>query len=161
MEAAVCRDDLHRLLAEEIRYLDELALLLQREHEYLTENDVASLERAAADRQRCVAQLVRLDTERRSLCRQAGKSEDLQGLEALLAWCDPQRTLASGWSKCLQAAETCRNLNDRNGTLVGARLKHVQDRLGVLIEGRRQAFTYGPRGAYAPGEPGRVVATEA
>jgi flagellar biosynthesis/type III secretory pathway chaperone len=52
-------------------------------------------------------------------------------------------------------------LNDRNGALVGARLKHVQARLGTLIESRREAVTYGPRGAYAQVPAGRVVTIQA
>lgn len=148
-------------MAEELGSLSELAVLLDREHEHLLANDVTALDGATRERQRCVARIIRVDEDRRSLCRETGRSDDLQGLEQVLRWCDPQGTLAAGWAQCSAAAANCRKLNDRNGALVGARLQHVQARLGVLINGRREAVTYGPRGAYALTGAGRVVATEA
>jgi flagella synthesis protein FlgN len=161
MDPGLCREHLGRLIGEERTALTELAALLDREHGFLSSNDVASLEAATRERQRCVSRIFRVDDERRSLCRSLNYSVDLQGLEQLLRWCDPQGTLASGWAQCSAAAANCRKLNDRNGALVGARLKNVQARLGALIEGRREAVTYGPRGAYAQASAGRVVATEA
>jgi flagella synthesis protein FlgN len=161
MEPAPCREQLGKLIADEDRALNELAVLLDREHEYLEANDVVALEGAARERQRCVARIFRVDEERRTLCRDLGYAVDLKGLEDLLRWCDPQGTLAAGWARCSASAANARRLNDRNGALVGARLKHVQARLGALIDSRREPVTYGPRGAYAQASSGRVVATEA
>jgi flagella synthesis protein FlgN len=161
MDAAACRVQLARIIAEETRLLNELAPLLEREHGFLQADDAASLESTARERQKCVAGIYRCDEERRDLCHSAGRPEDLKGLEDLMRWCDPQGTLAPGWAQCSAAAASCRGLNDRNGALVGARLKHVQDRLGVLIEGRRDAMTYGRRGTDAPPASGRLVVTEA
>jgi flagellar biosynthesis/type III secretory pathway chaperone len=90
-----------------------------------------------------------------------GQPLDLKGLEALIRWCDPQGTLAGGWAKCSAAATKCRQLNDRNGALVAARLTHVQARLGTLIESRRETVTYGPKGGYSQPSSGGVVTTEA
>jgi flagella synthesis protein FlgN len=161
VEASACRDKLGTLMAQEVRSLSELATLLEQEHECLLANDVVALEGAAQERQRCVARIARADEERRALCRELGRTEDPRGLEDLLRWCDPHGTLASGWAQCSAAAADCRRLNDRNGALVGARLKHVQERLGVLIQSRREAVTYGARGAYAAAGTGRVLATKA
>jgi flagellar biosynthesis protein FlgN len=161
MDPAQCREKLGRLISEENRSLSELSTLLDKEHGYLEANDVVSLEGASRERQRCVARIVRVDEERRALCSATGHSLDLQGLEALIRWCDPKGTLAAGWADCSATAARCRQLNDRNGALVAARLQHVQARLGTLIEGRREPVTYGPRGAYGPSPAGRVVATEA
>jgi len=90
-----------------------------------------------------------------------GHPLDLKGLEDLVRWCDPKGTLTDGWAKSTAAADKARRLNDRNGALVAARLSHVQARLGTLIESRREAVTYGPRGAYSQPTSGRVLATEA
>jgi flagellar biosynthesis/type III secretory pathway chaperone len=90
-----------------------------------------------------------------------GHPLDLKGLEALIRWCDPNGTLTGGWAECSAAAGKCRQLNDRNGALVAARLTHVQARLGTLIETHRETVTYGPRGGYSQPSSGRVVATEA
>jgi flagellar biosynthesis/type III secretory pathway chaperone len=161
MEQSECRERLARLIHDESKALNELAVLLDREHSYLEANDVASLEGAARERQRCVGRIFRVDEERRALCRDTGRSPDLKGLEELIRWCDPKGTLAGGWAECSAAAGRCRGLNDRNGALVAARLTHVQARLGTLIQSRREAVTYGPKGRYSQASSGRVVATEA
>jgi flagellar biosynthesis protein FlgN len=161
MDQAQCRERLGRLISDESRALHELSELLDREHGFLQANDVISLEGAARARQSCVARMFRVDEERRALCTEMGYSLDLKGLETLILWCDPRGTLAAGWAECSAAAAHCRQLNDRNGALVAARLQHVQARLGTLIDGRREAVTYGPRGAYGPSSSGRVVTTEA
>jgi flagella synthesis protein FlgN len=161
MDKAQCREKLGRLLGDESRGLKELSVLLEREHGYLQTSDVVSLEGASRERQRCVARIFRVDEERRALCSELGYPVDLKGLEDLIRWCDPKGTLVAGWADCSTAAAKCRQLNDRNGALVAARLLHVQARLGTLIQGRREAVTYGPRGAYSASASGRVVATEA
>jgi len=161
MDQAKCREQLGRLISDECTALNELSTLLDSEHSFLEANDVVSLEGATRERQRCVARIFRVDEERRALCLDLGRPVDLEGLENLIRWCDPKGTLTGRWAECSEAAARCRKLNDRNGALVAARLKHVQARLGTLIESRREAVTYGPRGAYGQASSGRVVVTEA
>jgi flagellar biosynthesis protein FlgN len=161
LDAAECRLKLGSLIAEEGQALQQLSALLDHEHRHLLDNDVAALEGAARERQRCVARIVRIDEARRALCLQQGQAADPKGLEQLLHWCDPKRTLAPGLAQCSEAAARCRQANDRNGALVNARLKHVQARLGTLLEGRREAVTYGPRGAYSQATSGSVLTTQA
>ncbi len=161
METDKCRRELGDLIDAESASLVELAGLLEHEHGYLESNDVVSLEGASRERQRCVARIFRIDEQRRALCRDQGYTLDLAGLEAMMRWCDPERTLTARWAKCAAAAARCRELNDRNGALVTARLQHVQARLGVLIDSRRELVTYGPRGAYGQSAAGRVLTTEA
>jgi flagella synthesis protein FlgN len=161
MDRAKCREKLGHLITDENLALNELSTLLDREHGFLEANDVVALEAATRERQRCVARIFRVDEERRNLCRESGRPLDLKGLEDLIRWCDPDGTLAGRWGECSDAAAKCRKLNDRNGALVAARLKHVQARLGTLIDSRREAVTYGPRGAYSQASSGRVVTTEA
>jgi len=161
MDQTQCREKLGNLMKDESLALNELSTLLDREHGFLEANDVVALDGAARDRQRCVARITRADDERRSLCREMGRPLDLQGLEDLIRWCDPQGTLAGYWAECAASAARCRSLNDRNGALVAARLQHVQARLGTLIASRRDASTYGPKGGYSQPSTGRVLATEA
>jgi flagellar biosynthesis protein FlgN len=161
LNQAQCREKLGRLIIDESRGLQELATLLDRERGYLEKNDVVSLEAAASQRQECTTRIFRVDEERRALCVAMGYSLDLKGLEEFIRWCDPRGTLATGWAECSAAAAYCRQLNDRNGALVAARLQHVQARLGTLIADRREAVTYGPRGGYGPSSSGRVLTTEA
>jgi flagellar biosynthesis/type III secretory pathway chaperone len=146
MDAATCRTQMARLIHEETTALGELATLLEREYTHLQASDAESLTVAMRERHQCVARILKVDDERRALCRALGRPHDLKGLEALLKWCDPQGTLAGAWAACTAAATRCRGMNDRNGALAGARLQNVQARLGVLIDGRRETVTYGPRG---------------
>lgn len=161
MEQAECREQLAKIMANETRLLSELAQLLDREHACLEGEDATALEKTAQERQKCVGAIYRCDEERRALCRGTNRPENLQGLQDLMRWCDPKGTLAPGWAQCSAAAANCRKLNDRNGALVNARLKHVQGRLGVLIEGRRDSVTYGRRGNDVPPTGSRLVATKA
>ena len=161
MDAAGCRDRLGAILAETLAALEELATTLEREHQHLASNDVEALTGAMRERQRTIARVVRADEGRERLCREAGHSPDPHGLQRLFAWCDPRGTLARKWMQCASLAAKCRASNDRNATLVSARLRHVQARLGALVNGRRQSVTYGPRGGFAVVASGHMVATEA
>lgn len=156
MDQQTCRAQLRGLIEEETAALGALAVLLEREFTHMQGNEVEALGEAMRERHKCVARILKVDDERRELCRSLGRPHDLKGLEALIAWCDPQRTLVAAWAGCTAAALKCRGLNDRNGAMAGARLQNVQARLGVLIDGRRETVTYGPRGtcSVATGHPG-------
>jgi flagellar biosynthesis/type III secretory pathway chaperone len=146
MDPQTCRTQMARLIEEETTALGELAVLLEREYGHLQANEAESLTEAMRERHKCVARILKVDDERRAICRTLGRPHDLKGLEALLKWCDPQGSLAAAWASCTAAAIKCRGLNDRNGAMAGARLQNVQARLGALIDGRRETVTYGPRG---------------
>lgn len=161
MDQNSCRDTFARLIGEETDALGELATLLDREYEHLTANAIEELKAAMKQRQSCVTRILRVDEERKALCRKYGKTNDLAGLEQLMLWCDPELTLAEGWRKCTEAATHAQKLNDRNGTVVGVRLTHVRDRLGTLLDGRRSMNTYGRRGFHAATvDSGRLLAAK-
>jgi flagellar biosynthesis/type III secretory pathway chaperone len=161
MEPTLCRQQFGKILAEEASALAELTLFLEREHEHLAASDVTALEGTIRERQRTVARVVRADDERSALCRRLGHGADARGVDRLIVWCDVGGALAAEWARCKAVAAKCRALNDRNGALVSARLRHVQTRLAALIKGRGETVAYGPRGAYAFGTVGRVVKIEA
>lgn len=161
MDPAGCRETLASLISQESAALDELATLLDREHACLVANDVVALEQAMAERQHCVGTIVRVEEERRAMCRMMGYSNDLPGLEKLLAWCDPSGSLKPLWAECAKRGGRCRDLNDRNGALVNARLKRVEAVLGALTGKPSEGNTYGRAGAYAPPRAGRVLTTQA
>jgi flagella synthesis protein FlgN len=148
-EADVCREHLATLLTEEIDALRELEDLLRSEHEVLGAQNVAAIERTALVRQEKMGHLARTEEQRRSLCTLHGHSADWLGLESLMQWCDPQGTLLSRLRECAQRATRCRDLNNRNGTLVAARLKQVEGMLSALTGGANQPVTYGPNGSAA------------
>lgn len=160
MDSSACRELLERLLAEEVSALTRLEALLDKEHEFLVANDIEALERAGDDRQVCVGILVRVEDERRSLCRMMNVPADPAGLEKLINWCDSSRTLKTRWATCADRAMRCRNLNDRNGALVTLRLKRVEGMLDVITGRASQPKVYGRQGGYEiSGRSEHVIAT--
>jgi len=91
----------------------------------------------------CVGELLRVEDERRSLCRMMNVPTNVQGLERLLRWCDPSSTMQRRLVDCAERATRCRELNDRNGALVTARLKKVEGMLDVLTSVKSLAAKYG------------------
>jgi flagellar biosynthesis protein FlgN len=153
----VCREHLAEVLAEEAALLGELRTLLEREYEVLGTKDAIAVEQAVLARQERVGALARVEEHRRSLCSLHGYSADYAGLEGLLVWCDPQGTLVSRLRECAKSAADCRDLNERNGTLVSAKLKRVEGLLGALTGRSSSADTYNANGSNAPTRPGRVL----
>lgn len=148
MDAQLCRDTLGKLVGEELTALAQLEALLEREHALLLDNDLEEFERAGELRQSCVTTLLRIEDERRNLCRMLNAPADLHGLQRLLSWCDPERTLQARWSECGERATRCRNSNERNGALVSARLKRVEGLLETLTGRANQPKIYARQGGY-------------
>ncbi|HWW78845.1 MAG TPA: flagellar protein FlgN [Steroidobacteraceae bacterium] len=157
LDRDLCREHLAEVLAEEAGLLDELRALLEREYEVLGTKDAIAVEKTVLARQERVGALARVEEHRRSLCSLHGYSADYAGLEGLIVWCDPQGTLVSRLRECAKRAADCRDLNERNGTLVAAKLKRVEGLLGVLTGRSSSADTYNANGSNAPTRPGRVL----
>jgi len=163
LEPHACRERFARHLADETELLIVLEQQLLREHEMLVEDDIEGLESAGGLRQQTVARLLRVHDERRELCRARNLDADDGGFATLLAWCDPQGSLASAQERCALHAQRCRRQNEHNGALVNARLKRVSGMLGML-GGPNAARTYQPRTAgraSAFATAGRMVSTQA
>ncbi|WP_116811801.1 flagella synthesis protein FlgN [Steroidobacter cummioxidans] len=158
MDPVVCRDTLDKLIAEESSTLDQLQQLLEREHEFLVANDVDALERAGQERQNCIGTLLRIEDDRKALCRALNVSADPQGLDRILAWCDPGKQLRQRWKELGERADRCRAANDRNGALVTARMSRVQGMLDIVTGRSGQPKVYGRQGAFE-NQPraGRVI----
>ena len=163
MDAALTRDTLGRLLAEENAALSDFAELLDKEHDALRGRDIDALETLADARQGSVVKLLKIEEERRSLCSMLGYDTDLAGLAKLLAWCDPAHTLGKRYAECAARARDCRDLNNRNGVLVGAQIKRVEGLLGAMTGSAAEPRAYGPRGQSNPyaAASGKVLCAEA
>lgn len=163
MDAVACRSQLERLLRDETALLQVLEQQLDAEHALLKANDIDGLEQAGTARQDTVMRLLRLEDERRQLCRMLGKEPDQQGMASVLRWCDPQGTLSGAYENCATQAQRCREHNDRNGALVAARLQRVSSLLGALAPAGPAGGLYGPRGASdaVRNTSGRVLTTRA
>ena len=136
--------------------------MMSTEHELLAANDVEGLDAAGSARQDTVTRLLRIDDDRRNLCRMTGRGTDQVALGQMLAWCDPQGTLATAQADCAVRAQRCREQNERNGALVSARLSRVAGMLDML-SGNLAEKTYAPRAGThaAPVPTGRMVSISA
>lgn len=160
MDQNSCREHLETLISTEANALTRLETLLDQEHEFIVANDIEELDRAGAARQACIGELVRIEDERRSLCRMLNVPADARGLDRLLAWCDPSHALKRRWAGCAERAGRCRELNDRNGALVTARLKRVEGMLDLLTGRANQPKVYGKQGSFqTPHRSTNVLAT--
>lgn len=163
MDAPTCRSQLERLLRDETQLLQTLEQQLEAEYGLLKANDINGLESAGAARQETVARLLRLDDERRSLCRMLGHGEGNAAMAGLLRWCDSAGSLSGDYERCAAQAQRCREQNDRNGALVAARLNRVSGMLRQLNPAATESRTYAPGHAASPTRlgAGRMLAVRA
>lgn len=162
MDAVLCREHLEQLLNEEAAVLQRLEGLLDKEHQFITSNDIEALDSAGVVRQGCIGALMKIDDERQALCRASSLSGDRTGLKKLLDWCDPAGVLHARWQESNVKIRHCRSLNDRNGALVSSRLKRVEGLLD-LLNGKtaKESRVYTAKGnAYAAPNAGRVFDTQ-
>lgn len=153
---------LSRLIDEEHRTLVELERLLGHEHQILVRNeDPAALEDACDARQICMGTLLRVQEERRLLLRALGHAADNAGIAAFLAVSDPTESLRRRWIDCAEVAQRCRDLNERNGALVNARMRRVESMLDLLTGQRVASPLYDRGGSVAEAREPRLVATRA
>src|SRR5688572_23189479 len=110
-----CREQLATLMAEVNAQLAALEGLLTQEYALLQTRDAEGLEQAGAARQQCLGHILRLEDERRALCRATGRGDESAGLQSLLAWCDPAGLLVPAMQEYRDRTQRCREQNDRNG----------------------------------------------
>ncbi len=158
LDPMLARQHLEQLFTAEASNLERLEKLLIQEHELLLGSDLEALDRTGDARQTCIAELLRIDDERRSLCRMLGFESDPEGLRRLLQWCDPANGLLARWNACLLKATKCRNANDQNGALVTAKLKRVEGLLGLLTGRDSSTAVYSAQGSYTRQTPGHTLA---
>lgn len=117
-------DDMQQAVAD-------LASVLETEAQAIRGADVEALDRAGARKQALMQQLEKLDAERVPLARDsaADASRDAQ------------------WRQVLEGLRDCRELNQRNGSVVGQRLGHVRQALSILTGRSSDASVYGRSGA--------------
>jgi flagellar biosynthesis/type III secretory pathway chaperone len=157
MDATLCREHLAELIREELELLSQLHVLLEEERQVIASGDLKRLQRSTELRLQRVAALAGTEEQRRSLCSLHGQSADAAGIERLVRWCDPHTVLAPLLRESRERALKCRDLNNRNGVLVAAHLRRVDQRLRALHGRASVAATYGPRGDLGGKRGGRVL----
>jgi flagellar biosynthesis/type III secretory pathway chaperone len=124
--------------------LAALESLLTQEYALLQTRDAEGLENAGSARQKCIGHILRIEDERRALCRAEGRNDDPAGLHSLLAWCDPTGLLMPAMQEYRERTQRCREQNDRNGSLLNDRLQRVSRMLNAFDRGAQEGRIYGP-----------------
>jgi flagellar biosynthesis protein FlgN len=161
MEPALYRDHLQKLFSQQVTLLSQLESLLDQEHTCILDQDIELLEKTGTQRQAYLGDLMRLEDERRNLCRMLGKPNTPDGLDQMVNWCDSNNVLRTQLDDCTMRATRCRDANDRNGILVSARLKHVKGLLDVITGRSQTPAIYSRTNAYAAAPTGRMIRSEA
>ncbi len=117
-------DDMQKALAE-------LAGALEDERCALLAADVAALDAAGSRKQALMQSLERLDAERLQL----GRTEPLTA-----------QALEPRWQSLLPTLAACRDMNQRNGQLVGQRLSSTRRALSILTGQDTDGGVYGRTG---------------
>jgi len=157
VDPELCRQHLAELLGEEITLLGQLQQLLEDERDLIGSAQPEALRRTTRARQERLGALARIEEQRRSLCSLHGHPGDRAGLKRLSRWCDPAGMLTAPLAECAALALRCRDLNDRNGVMVAAKMKRVSEALQTLTGRAANGDTYGPRGYTTRARGGRIL----
>ena len=146
MDPGVCREHLQKLLAEELNALTQLETLLDREHELLVANDVDGLDRAGEARQACVGELLRVEDERRSLCRMMNVPTDCRAWSDCCAGAIPRTRCSVAWATALSVRRAAASSTIATARWSPRDLKKVEGMLDVLTGRANQTEGLRPPG---------------
>ncbi|WP_163649411.1 flagellar protein FlgN [Modicisalibacter sp. 'Wilcox'] len=138
-------------LERELQHLDTFIELLEAEHRSLSraEVDGEQLQQQAGDKQAHLARLDSLETQRRNALKTLGYGDTRRASEqaAIDAGCQPI------WQCFLERALHAKQLNQRNGILIEARMTQNHRILRFLNDTASKTL-YGPNGQSQPGSRG-------
>lgn len=146
MTPAQCNSAIQQNLDESIDLALDLKQILDDERAALEQKDTSALDDVASSKKLCVTRLDDLDSNRRKIGKQCGFADNPENPSELISWCDQQGEVAASWSKFIQIAESCSNLNAENGAIIHVRQGQVNNALQILRDGTTDVNTYGPTG---------------
>jgi len=130
------RVQLLSLLDRQIKAMEDVFSCLQAEREALESRDVDELMAIAERKNSTLLAADQVDQQRRGL---TGSSQ-IAGQESQ----DPE--IRERNRKIRQLAESCREINDANGSMIRWQSRRVDNTLRLLRGGRGEAVVYGPKG---------------
>ena len=159
MDWSKLRSSLDELIDREFELAHRLSQALADESDALQQLDPGKLDRATDAKQQCVSLLSGIDSERRQFCTGYGLTPDREGMHALLTRADgTDGTLTGRWYSLLALLEACREVNRRNGAVVSAQRRRVDDALGLLRGDAANACLYDARGEIGVSDDSQVHA---
>lgn len=146
-------------LAAEVDVLRRFVDLLRREQASLASGVMDPLPAFTAEKARIVIELQQTGARRTAMLRAAGLSADRVGMSAWLQDqpADIRPALQQRWQAFLSLLAESRQLNDTNGVIVRARLKHNQQALAILAGAAGTTGLYGSDGASRVTPPRRTI----
>jgi len=134
------------LLKAEIEALQNFLLILQSEHQALTEGQIDKLTEFSRLKSEQAVQLSQLSASH-PLTRGGDEppardiTETIREMDA-----DGKHGLMKLWEKLMDLAKQARYQNQLNGAMIEAQMKYNQQALAILQEAAKQSSLYGPDG---------------
>ena len=144
-----CQAQLKELLDEEIEGGRHLLAALEAERHALGAGDDVSLDETGTHKEAAFQRLLQLERERSDLCQALGYEDDPEGMEELIASCNPGPNLLDKWKQLVEVMQACRRANEVNGQVVNIKRQQVQRGLELLRGHVAQDSLYGPSGETA------------
>lgn len=145
-------------MAAELAAFRQFYELLKTEADALGRTDIDQLGRLAQLKSDQVLALSQLTEKRNHLLSALSYPPNRQGMEQWLQNCGPGKNLVEkDWKALLDLAQAGRLLNEENGALIDAKLRHNTQALAVLQAAANQASLYGPDGKPQPASGGRPI----
>lgn len=152
--------DLAQSLDAELTAFRDFVQVLQTEQEALVQGDIDRLIELARLKSEKVVLLSQLAEQRSRFIAAQGFDPAHGGMGQWLAQHNSSQTarLSETWKQLLEQAETAKQLNQINGSLIETRLRHNQQALAVLQAAANQSNSlYGPDGQTHSSGLGRQI----
>jgi flagellar biosynthesis protein FlgN len=122
--------------------------VLESEQQILKLGQIDALPDIARNKSDLLVKLSQLGAARDSILSQHGISPDKNSIAQFLSNEDRngQLLLNQNWEKLLTSAQRAQVLNQHNGAMIEAMLKHNQQALTILQQSHKQSGLYGPDG---------------
>ncbi|ASU38270.1 flagellar protein FlgN [Herbaspirillum sp. meg3] len=144
-------------LAEEKQVTSRLVATLQQEQTLLSGNgDADEIPKVINEKALIIAEMARLADQRYRLLSAAGFHASENGMQS---WLDQHGAAADKglWNELFELAQTARELNRVNGTLVGRQMAINQNALKILQGRSGGGSLYGPDGSASVSTTGRPL----
>ena len=152
-EQPLDRQQVARLLADEVSLLDDFIVVLKREESLLLDTKTDALVELAEQKTAVYRRLQFLSDQRSRLFAAARLELNDASMSAALA---NDATALANWQKLLELAAEAAQRNQINGKLISEKMQHNQQALTVLMAAASQpGATYGPDGQSRPHLSGR------
>ncbi len=149
--AAACAESLLGVIRQEREILQSLLGHINNELRALQGNDIAALEHAIHEKDRCLDTLLQLDRQRRSQLADAGFSAESADFERFLDACDAaqQTPLKEDWETVRSLSARCLDANSHSAQLNATAQRMIKQMLAHLRGEQSRPEVYDRNGAVA------------